>query len=143
MLYFIPPLYGEGYGVINALLSGNHLTVIQGSMFDLWSENLCSDYSSFRNHSFKSLAMTLLLRREVQGYYYSCFSNGSSLGNAVGKTFNALGFAVNETHFTLIGMAGIVAGVLKTPLTAIFLIAEITGAMSFLFRLCYAFQRLT
>ena len=34
---------------------------------------------------------------------------------------------VSESNFTLIGMTGLMAGVLHAPLTAIFLIAEITG----------------
>jgi len=129
MLYFIPPLYGEGYGVINALLSGNHLTVIQGSMFDLWSEKTYVVIFLLLGITlFKSLAMTLTIASGgTGGIIIPALVMGSSLGNAVGKIFNALGFAVNETHFTLIRMAGIVAGVLKTPLTAIFLIAEITG----------------
>jgi CIC family chloride channel protein len=54
---------------------------------------------------------------------------GSALGNVVAKVINncGLGFSVSEANFTLIGMAGLIAGVLHAPLTAIFLIAEITG----------------
>src|SRR5690606_39636250 len=33
----------------------------------------------------------------------------------------------SETNFTLVGMTGLMAGVLHSPLTAIFLIAEVTG----------------
>ena len=54
---------------------------------------------------------------------------GSSLGNVIAKIINNIGmnFQVSEANFTLIGMAGLIAGVLHAPLTAIFLIAEITG----------------
>jgi CIC family chloride channel protein len=54
---------------------------------------------------------------------------GSALGNALAKIINniGLGFQVSESNFTLIGMTGLMAGVLHAPLTAIFLIAEITG----------------
>jgi len=54
---------------------------------------------------------------------------GSALGNVVAKVINnlGLGFEVSEANFTLIGMAGLIAGVIHAPLTAIFLIAEITG----------------
>jgi len=129
ILYFIPPLYGEGYGVINALLSGNHLAVIQSSLLDHWSEKTYVVILLLLGITlFKSIAMTLTIASGgTGGIIIPALVMGSSLGNAVGKTFNELGFTVNETHFTLIGMAGIVAGVLKTPLTAIFLIAEITG----------------
>ena len=52
---------------------------------------------------------------------------GSALGNVFAKIINALGGQVSESNFTLIGMTGLMAGVLHAPLTAIFLIAEITG----------------
>ena len=54
---------------------------------------------------------------------------GSTLGNACAKIINNIGFGfhVSETNFTLIGMTGLMAGVLHAPLTAIFLIAEITS----------------
>lgn len=54
---------------------------------------------------------------------------GSTIGNIVAKVINNLGFGfhVDESSFTLVGMTGLLAGVLHTPLTAIFLIAEITG----------------
>ena len=34
---------------------------------------------------------------------------------------------LSETNFAMVGMAGLMAGILQAPLTAIFLIAEITG----------------
>ena len=50
------------------------------------------------------------------------------LGNVIAKIINniGLGFHVSESNFTLVGMAGLIAGVIHAPLTAI-LIAEITG----------------
>lgn len=35
--------------------------------------------------------------------------------------------SLNINNFTLVGMAGVMAGVIQTPLAAIFLIAELTG----------------
>ena len=35
MLYFIPPLYGEGYGIMNNLLKGDHLAAIGITPFNL------------------------------------------------------------------------------------------------------------
>jgi len=63
----------------------------------------------------------------VGGIFIPTLVMGSALGNVVAKIINNLGFSVSETNFTLIGMAGLIAGVLHAPLTAIFLIAEITG----------------
>ena len=44
-----------------------------------------------------------------------------------------MGFhALPEANFALVGMAGLMAGVMQAPMTAIFLIAEITGGYSLL-----------
>ena len=53
----------------------------------------------------------------------------SAQGKVVAEVIDNLGLgcSVSESNFTLIGMAGLIAGVLHAPLTAIFLIAEITG----------------
>ena len=65
----------------------------------------------------------------VGGIFIPTLVMGSALGNAFAKIINnlGLGFQVSEANFTLIGMTGLMAGVLHAPLTAIFLIAEITG----------------
>ena len=52
------------------------------------------------------------------------------MGNVIAKIINNLGVfsnPVSESNFTLVGMTGLMAGVLHAPLTAIFLIAEVTG----------------
>jgi len=52
---------------------------------------------------------------------------GSNLGLFVAKILNLFGADLPENNFALVGMAGLIAGVIHAPLTAIFLIAEITG----------------
>jgi len=79
---------------------------------------------------FKAIAMTTTFAAGgAGGIFIPTMVMGSALGNVVAKVINnlGLGFAVSESNFTLIGMAGLIAGVLHAPLTAIFLIAEITG----------------
>lgn len=66
----------------------------------------------------------------VGGIFAPSLFMGSIMGNCVAKIINNLGFfqlRVSESNFTLVGMAGLIAGVLHAPLTAIFLIAEVTG----------------
>ena len=63
----------------------------------------------------------------VGGIFIPTLVMGSALGNVFAKIINQLGGDVSESNFTLIGMTGLMAGVLHAPLTAIFLIAEITG----------------
>ena len=131
MLYFIPPLYGEGIGFINDLLQGNHLSALGKTPFDNYLDNIWVVIALlFGITIFKAIAMTTTFAAGgAGGIIIPTMVMGSSLGNVVAKIINNLGvgFQVSEANFTLIGMAGLIAGVLHAPLTAIFLIAEITG----------------
>ncbi len=51
---------------------------------------------------------------------------------------NQLGIDVSVSNMALVGMAGMIAGVVHAPLTAIFLIAEITGGYELFFPLMLA-----
>lgn len=131
MLFAIPPLYGEGFSVINNLLAANHEAVIEGSFMNRWADNPWIVIALLVGITlFKSVVMTTTLAAGgTGGIIIPALVMGSSLGNAVAKLINQLGFTheVSEANFTLVGMAAILAGVLQAPLTAIFLIAEITG----------------
>lgn len=131
MLYFIPPLYGEGFGFINNLLEGNHSAALGKTPFDVYTNNIWVVIALlFGLTIFKAVAMTTTFAAGgAGGIFIPTMVMGSALGNVVAKVINnlGLGFAVSESNFTLIGMAGLIAGVLHAPLTAIFLIAEITG----------------
>ncbi|NER13081.1 CBS domain-containing protein [Leptobacterium flavescens] len=131
MLYFIPPLYGEGFGFINNLLEGNHMGALGTTPFDDMISNIWVVIALLAGITiFKAIAMTATFAAGGSGgIFIPTLVMGSALGNVVAKIINNIGFGfqVSETNFTLIGMAGLIAGVLHAPLTAIFLIAEITG----------------
>jgi CIC family chloride channel protein len=131
MLFFIPPLYGEGFGFINDLMLGNDLKAIGSTPFDAHLDNIWVIIGLlFGITIFKAIAMTTTFAAGgTGGIIIPTLVMGSALGNVVAKVINhcGLGFSVSEANFTLIGMAGLIAGVLHAPLTAIFLIAEITG----------------
>ena len=129
MLYLIPPLYGEGYGLINNLLNGNSAEALRDLPYSIdfsnvWMVIIFLLIIAF----FKAIAMTTTFAAGgVGGIFIPTLFMGSALGNAFAKIINALGGDVSESNFTLIGITGLMAGVLHAPLTAIFLIAEITG----------------
>jgi len=131
MLYFIPPLYGEGFGFINNLLAGNHIEAIGNNPFDTFKDNIWLIIGLLIGITFfKAIAMSITFAAGgVGGIFIPAMVMGSALGNVVAKIINNLGldFHVSETNFTLVGMAGLIAGVIHAPLTAIFLIAEISG----------------
>ncbi|WP_422349794.1 chloride channel protein [Flagellimonas sp.] len=131
MLYAIPPLYGEGFGFINNLLDGDHIEALGKTPFDAYTHNIWVVIALlFGITIFKAIAMTTTFAAGgAGGIFIPTMVMGSALGNVVAKVINnlGLGFDVSESNFTLIGMAGLIAGVIHAPLTAIFLIAEITG----------------
>ena len=129
MLYLIPPLYGEGYGLINNLLKGNTAAALKDIPYNIDLENVYVVVVMLLLIAiFKAIAMTTTFAAGgVGGIFIPTIFMGSALGNAIAKIINQFGFNVSESNFTLIGMTGLMAGVLHAPLTAIFLIAEITG----------------
>ncbi len=131
MLYAIPPLYGEGFGFINNLLDGDHIKALGKTPFDDYTHNIWVVITLlFGITLFKAIAMTTTFAAGgAGGIFIPTMVMGSALGNVVAKVINnlGLGLEVSESNFTLIGMAGLIAGVIHAPLTAIFLIAEITG----------------
>ena len=131
ILFLMPALYGEGYGLINNLLKGNHIEAIGNTPFSFDKNNIWIVIGLLLLITFfKAIAMsTTFAAGGVGGIFIPTLVMGSALGNAFAKIINnvGLGFHVSEANFTLIGMTGLMAGVLHAPLTAIFLIAEITG----------------
>jgi CIC family chloride channel protein len=131
MLYYIPPLYGEGLGFINDLLQGNHIKALGETPFDAFTDNIWVIIALLLGITvFKAIAMTTTFAAGgAGGIFIPTMVMGSTFGNAFAKIINhsGLGVVVSESNFTLIGMAGLITGVLHAPLTAIFLIAEITG----------------
>lgn len=129
MLYLIPPLYGEGYGLINNLLNGNTAEALSGMENSIDMNSVWMVIGMLLLIAiFKAIAMTTTFAAGgVGGVFIPTLFMGSALGNVIAKIINQFGFNVSESNFTLIGMTGLMAGVLHAPLTAIFLIAEITG----------------
>ena len=62
------------------------------------------------------------------GNFAPSLFSGAYLGFWVAKMFELLGVKdLPQSNFTIVGMAGVLSGIYHAPLTAIFLIVEITG----------------
>lgn len=130
LLFCFPPLYGEGFGVIKSLLNSKALTLIDGSFFEAYQSHLWALMLFLIAIIFlKAIATAVTLGAGgVGGIFAPSLFVGSILGYTFSKLINASKlFNLSEKNFTLIGMAGVIAGILHAPLTALFLIAEITG----------------
>ncbi len=134
LIFLFPPLYGEGYGALNDLLAGNGLKLLEGSLFYPIGENgLLLLGFLLLILIFKVVAMTATLSGGGNGGIFapSLFMGGVT-GFFAARIFNPFfENRIPEANFALAGMAGVMAGVMHAPLTATFLIAEITGGYHF------------
>ena len=132
LLYFIPPLYGEGFDMINQLLEGKAVPALGSTFFNDYLDNIWVVIGLLAGLVFfKVIAAAITFAGGgIGGIFAPVLFMGSVMGNCLAKVVNNLGIQgihVSESNFTLVGMTGLLAGVLHAPLTAIFLIAEITG----------------
>jgi CIC family chloride channel protein len=132
LIYFIPPLYGEGFEVINNLIAGNPEKALENNFLKMDLSNTWIVIGLLAGLVFfKIIASSLTFGAGgVGGIFAPTLFMGSIMGNCMAKIINNSGFIntpISESNFTLVGMAGLLAGVLHAPLTAIFLIAELTS----------------
>lgn len=125
-----PPIYGEGYNTIKLLLEGNEQGLFERSLFyGLSNHTIVLILFLFAIIVVKPVASALTLGSGGSGGIFapSLFMGGIT-GYLFAKVINVV-FSVNisTSNFTLVAMCGVMSGVLHAPLTAIFLIAEITG----------------
>jgi len=134
LIFLFPPLYGEGYDSLGALLNGQEINLDGRSLLDFllvrpWGVPVFFALIFF----LKVLAMTATnAGGGVGGTFGPTLFAGAILGFVVARSFNLLGAAVPEQNFVLVGMAALMAGVMQAPMTAIFLIAEISGGYELL-----------
>ncbi|WP_333876004.1 chloride channel protein [Flavobacterium sp.] len=131
LIFFFPTLFGEGYESIKTLSSSHPGVLLDNTLLE-----------NFKHNDWILLAfigITMLLKAFATGLTIGSGGNGgnfapslfvgSYLGFVVAKTVNMLNFThhLPIANFTIVGMAGILSGLFHAPLTAIFLIVEITG----------------
>ncbi|MCG8701715.1 MAG: chloride channel protein [Bacteroidales bacterium] len=130
VILFIPPLYGEGYDTLDALLNGNPFELLSGSIFfGLGNKFWIFTLFLILILLFKVVATALTTGSGgIGGIFAPSLFIGGISGYFLARVINLFDFInVSERNFALVGMAGMMAGVMHAPLTAIFLIAEITG----------------
>lgn len=133
LIFLFPSLYGEGYDLIELLLSGN------GEQDWLAAMNHSIFYGD--NHM---LLIYLSLVIVFKVFATSATNGGGGCGGVFAPTLflgcifgfvfsqlwnqgGFLGIQLAENNFALLGMCGLMSGVMHAPLTGIFLIAELTG----------------
>ncbi len=134
LIFLFPPLYGEGYDSLGALLNGEDLALEGRSVLSFllswrWGVPVLFALIFF----LKVFAMTATnAGGGVGGTFGPTLFAGAILGFVIARCLNLIGCSVPEQNFVLVGMAALMAGVMQAPMTAIFLIAEISGGYELL-----------
>ncbi|MFT3994204.1 MAG: chloride channel protein [Dysgonomonas sp.] len=141
LIFLLPPLYGEGYETINALIDGsnNYNSILDNSLFFQFSEYrwtiaiflgavllfkvFASSATNGGGGTGGIFAPSLFLGA-IAGFIFAFILNNSPLAEHLPL--------LPEENFALMGMAGVMAGVMHAPLTGTFLIAELTGGYELL-----------
>ena len=132
LIFLFPALYGEGYTALNILLNGKN----EGDWGQMLNNSLFYGHGNMLLWYVALVVLTKVLATSAtngSGGVGGTFAPSLFVGGFSGFLFARLwniqqfGPVVSEKNFTLLGMAGVMAGVMHAPLTGIFLIAEITG----------------
>lgn len=133
LIFLFPPLYGEGYESLGVLLNGKELSLDGQTPLAFLAHSPWSVPIFFMLILLlKVFSMTLTnAGGGVGGTFGPTLFVGAIAGFVVARTLNLLfdgtATSIPEQNFVLVGMAGLMAGVMQAPMTAIFLIAEISG----------------
>ncbi|MFD2921640.1 chloride channel protein [Terrimonas rubra] len=130
LFFFFPPLFGEGYENIKNIASGNSVSISEkADIFTLLGENWGLIAFTVLIFLLKPLAAAITIGSGGNGGNFApSLFTGAYLGFAFSRLVNNTPwFKVPESNFSLVGMAGVLSGVMYAPLTAIFLIAELTN----------------
>jgi CIC family chloride channel protein len=130
LLLFFPGFYGEGYDTVKSLASFHLYKLFDGSLLGnvdergSWIFILALLVSAF----LKAVATSVTIGGGGNGGQFApSLFIGANLGYAFSKACKMLGFlSVSTSNFTIVGMAGIISGFFFAPMSAIFLIAELT-----------------
>lgn len=133
LIFLFPPLYGEGYDALGPLLNGQSIsydgdTILAFMLHRPWLVPVFFALILI----LKVFSMTLTnAGGGVGGTFGPTLFVGAMAGFLLARVANfrlaGTEFTVPEQNFVLVGMAGLMAGVMQAPMTAIFLIAEISG----------------
>ncbi|MBQ3929594.1 MAG: chloride channel protein, partial [Paludibacteraceae bacterium] len=129
LIFIFPPLYGEGYDSISALLNLNQSQIFEKSLFyGLQNSTIWLIAYLLMIILFKIFASAATnAAGGCGGIFAPSLFVGCFTGFLVAVILNVMGVDVPAQNFALAGMAGLMSGVMHAPLTGIFLIAELTG----------------
>ncbi len=128
LIFLFPSLYGEGYEEINSSLDGKFSFLFENTHFEHFEGNLTITIILFMAVLMLKVVATSITfgAGGVGGIFAPSLFSGAIAGLLFSTIAKYFGIEINPVNLALVGMAGMIAAVIHAPLTAIFLIAEIT-----------------
>ena len=135
LVFLFPPLYGEGYNSLTLMLNNNPIEMAGGIIGERVLANKWAILLFFTAILLVKVYATAFTNAGggVGGTFGPTLFTGGIAGFVLGRFINLTGIhVIPEANFVLVGMGGLMAGVMQAPMTAIFLIAEMTGGYDLL-----------
>lgn len=135
LIYLFPSLYGEGYEAINSALHGNFKYLTDNTIFESFADNIFLIFGLFvLVIALKVVATSVTFGSGgIGGIFAPTLFTGANTGLFFAVFINYTGIAtISLSNFAMLGMGGLITGVLQAPLTAVFLITDLTAGYKLL-----------
>ncbi|TPE44217.1 chloride channel protein [Pontibacter mangrovi] len=130
IIFILPPMYGEGYVSINALLNNEERSLFMNSPLAVLPNTLWANLLFFSLITLvKPISTGICVNSGGEGGYFApSIITGGLLGFLFFKVADFMFpfYGINQATYMFLGMASVFACVMNAPVTAIFLVAEIT-----------------
>ncbi len=134
LVFSFPAMFGEGYLALNDAIRGDFEYLTKNDLFiNFKADELLFLTGFLMIATFKALATNLTVAAGgVGGFFTPILFAGANIGLFLSHLSVYLGYRINHQNSALVSMAGLIAGMLHAPLTAVFFIAELTGGFTLL-----------
>jgi chloride channel protein, CIC family len=128
LVFLIPSLYGEGYDEINSSINGDYSFLFDNTHYEHFKGSFTVTIILFLAVLLLKVVATSITfgAGGVGGIFAPSLFTGAITGLLFSTIAQYFAIETSPVNLALVGMAGMIAAVIHAPLTAIFLIAEIT-----------------
>lgn len=138
LIFLFPPLYGEGYDVMEKIINGDTLKILDGTLFNIGHSDkwelvlfiggvmMCKCFATAVTNSGGG----------VSGDFAPVLFAGCIVGTFFSSLLNdVFGQSLVVGMYGIFGMVGVMSGVIRAPLMAMFLVIEMTNSYQYTFPL--------
>lgn len=130
-LFAFPSLYGEGYGVMARILSGDVMSLVEGGLFrDLEGLWLIAGSAAAICLIKPFAASSTNSAGGVAGDFAPTLYAGCMVGVVYAMLLRHWGLDIPVSDFAYLGMGAVMSGAIRAPLMAMFIVLEMTATFT-------------